>query len=186
MSLGFFHQILLGFIQENLLHLLVKDPYTRTLWAHSHIVYSAMCGEDMLAAQKTPWNSSLSSWLTSWWPSLELLHCVPLDGWLGGDKTSLLCFSSISKGTIANPTNNLFLVSNSTIFFDRKTEVLPHFAFAGGVLSHTEEVEDFSVAIFTTWCLAFVHLHVCLGAHGMAGQGLSVNTVYVLIAYHNA
>ena len=69
------------------------------------------------------------------------------------------CVSRVCKGTIANPTNNLFLVSNSTIFIDRKTEVLPHFAFARSVLSLTEELEDSSIAIFTAYCLAFMHVH---------------------------
>ena len=53
-----------------------------------------------------------------------------------------------------------------------------------------EEGEDSSVAIFTTWHLAHVHVHTCLGAHvwhgGGAGQGLSIDTVYIFIAYHSA
>ena len=75
-------------------------------------------------------------------------------------------------------------------FINRKTKVLPHFAFARSVLSLTEEEEDSSVAIFTAWCLAHVHVHACLGVRvwrgGGAGRGLSIDTVYMLIAYHSA
>ena len=124
-------------------------------------------------------------------PSLELLHCVSLDGWLGGDKTSSLCFMSISKGTIANPTSNLFRVSNSTIFIDRNwnTSTL---RFARSVLSLTTEYSSVtsvvSVAIFTAWCLALVHVlvHARLSTHGVAGRDLSIYTIYVLIAYRSA
>ena len=75
-------------------------------------------------------------------------------------------------------------------FINRKTKVLPHFAFSRSVLSLTEEEEDSSVAIFTVWCLAHVHVHACLGVRvwrgGGMGRGLSIDTVYMLIAYHSA
>ena len=62
--------------------------------------------------------------VTSRQPSLEVLHCVPLDGWLGGEFVVLPEYAREWSQNDANPTNNLFLVSNSTIFIDRKTEVL--------------------------------------------------------------
>ena len=137
----------------------------------------------MLAVQKTPWNSSLSSWLTLldgllwsyftvflWVVGLEVIKQVRFHSMQGNDRKS-----------------NKQLVF-STIFINRKTEVLPDFAFARSVLSLTEEpeVEDSSVAIFIVWSLALVHMHACacLGARSKVGWGLSISTVCILIAYH--
>ena len=68
---------------------------------------------------------------------------------------------------------------------DLKTEVLPYFALARSV-EEVEHSSDASVAIFTTWCLALVHVHTCLGARDIPGQALPIDTVYILIAYHSA
>ena len=48
-------------------------------------------------------------------------------------------------------------------FIDRKTKVLPHFAFTRNVLSLIDEGEHSSVAIFTMWCLEHVHMHARFG-----------------------
>ena len=61
------------------------------------------------------------------------------------------CVSQVCKGTIANPKKKTtcFLSVTAPFFIDRKTKVLPHFAFAKSVLSLTKEGEDSSVAFFT-------------------------------------
>ena len=64
----------------------------------------------------------------------------------------------------------------------------PYMYLARSVLSLTKEVEHSSiasVAIFSAWCLVLVHGHACLGACGVVGRGLSIDTVYTLIACHS-
>ena len=93
------------------------------------------------------------------------------------------------QGTLANPTNNLFLVSDSIIFIDMKPKVLPHFAFTRSVFSLTEEVED-STGTVGSIAISPRGLAACACAHALAwvraayrvrgGVYLSIPSIYLL------
>ena len=76
-----------------------------------------------------------------------------------------------------------FLLVTALFFIDRKTKVLPHFAFTKSVLSLMEEGEHSSVAIFT---LVLVHMHACFCARTWHGAGsiyqyLSIFLLYITV-----
>ena len=93
------------------------------------------------------------------------------------------CVSRVCKERSQIRQTTCFLLVTALFFIDRKTKVLPHFAFTRSVLSLMEEGEHSSVAIFT---LVLVHMHACFCARTWHGAGsiyqyLSIFLLYITV-----